>query len=137
MFEGYREHWKQASTNPNASANEVKYARWAEKQKHIVFSKSIKEPQWENTTINSGNAKEEVTKIKSQPGNDIYLVGGGKFASAILDAGLVDELRLTVNPWIIGAGKSLFSGNRNRHSLKLIETKRMEGDMIMVRYKLS
>jgi dihydrofolate reductase len=136
MFEEYRDYWKQALTNSKASANEVKYARWAEKHKHVVFSKSIKNPQWENTSVNTENAIEEVKKIKSQPGKDIYVVGGAKFASAILDAGLVDELRLVVNPWLLGDGKSLYNGNRTRHSLKLIETKKMEGDTVLVRYAL-
>jgi dihydrofolate reductase len=136
MFAEYREYWKQILTNPTAPTNEDKYARWASNHKHIVFSKSIKTPEWENTVLNAGNVIEEVKKIKSQPGNDIYVVGGAKFASSILDAGLVDELRLVVNPWILGGGKSLFVGNRNRHSLKLIETKKMEGNTVLVRYAL-
>jgi dihydrofolate reductase len=137
MFEEYRDYWKQSLTSPKASPNEVKYARWAERHKHIVFSKTIKDPRWENASINNGNSIEEVKKIKSQPGKDIYVVGGAKFASAILDAKLADELRLVVNPWLLGAGKSLYNGNHNRHSLKLIETKKMEGNTVLVRYGLT
>jgi dihydrofolate reductase len=136
MFEEYRDYWTQALTNPKASANEVKFARWAEKHRHIVFSRSIKNPKWENTTVTSGDAIEEVKKLKSQTGKNIYVVGGAKFASALLDAGLVDELRLVVNPWVLGAGKSLFNGNKHRHSLKLADTKKMDGDTLLVRYTL-
>jgi dihydrofolate reductase len=137
MFAEYRDYWKQALTSPKASGGELKYAQWAEKHKHIVFSKSIKNPQWENTSMNTGNVAEEVKKIKSQSGKNIYVIGGAKFASSVLEAGLVDELRLVINPWVLGAGKSLFAGNHNRHSLKLIETKKMDGDTVLVRYNLS
>jgi dihydrofolate reductase len=137
MFAEYRDHWKQALTNPKASAGEVQFARWAEKHKHIVFSKTIKDPQWQNTEINNGNVIEEVRKIKSQPGKDIYVVGGAKFASSVLDAGLVDELRMVVNPWILGEGKSLFSGNKKRHAMQLVETKNMDGGLVLLRYSLN
>jgi dihydrofolate reductase len=136
MFAEYRDYWKNTLTNPTASAGELNYAHWAEKHKHIVFSKTMKDPQWENTNVNGGNVIEEVKKIKAQAGKNIYAVGGAKFASSVLDAGLVDELRLVINPWVLGEGKSLFIGNRNRHKLKLVDTKTMTGDTILVRYTL-
>lgn len=137
MFAEYRDHWKQALTNPKAAQEEIQYAKWAEQHKHIVFSKTMKDPQWNNTEINNGNTVDEVRKIKSQSGKDIYVVGGAKFASSLLDAGVVDELRMVINPWLLGERKSLFSGNKKRHAMKLAETKNMDGGLVLLRYSLT
>jgi len=133
MFAEYRDYWKKSLTSPEATSNEVEYARYAEKTKHIVFSRTLKDPQWKNTEINSGDVVQEVEKLKRQSGADIYLVGGGMFASTVLDAGVVDELRLVINPYLLGGGKSLFKDG-SKQSLELVRSTAMEGGILEVIY---
>jgi dihydrofolate reductase len=135
MFPEYRDYWKHAPTNPKASANEVAYARLAEKTKHIVFSSTMTDPQWSNTQIINGQVAHEIAKIKKQPGKDIYLVGGAKLAATVIEAGLVDEYRLTINPVIIGSGKSFFRDQHSRHVLEPVHTKVQKSGVIMAAYR--
>jgi dihydrofolate reductase len=135
MFADYRNYWKQALHNPTASHNEVAYARLAEKRKHIVFSSTIKDPKWDNTQIVNGNVEEEIKKLKQELGQDIQVVGGARLASTVIAAGLVDEYRLTINPIIIGSGKSFFKDQWARHSLRHISTKVLNNGIMVVRYR--
>nr|WP_294943905.1 dihydrofolate reductase family protein [uncultured Mucilaginibacter sp.] len=136
MWHGYRDYWRKALAEPDKfSKHEVEYAKLAEKTPHIVFSKTLKESGWENTTINSGDLEAEIKKIKASDGKDIQIVGGAEFAASMLDTGLVDEYRILVNPAIIGGGKSFFHQIKNRHSLQLTEVKQLNGRVVALVYK--
>lgn len=134
MYPEYRDYWKKTLVNPDASEDDLAYARFAEKTKHIVFSNTITDPGWENTEIIMGNAEDAVKKIKKQSGKDIYLVGGAKLPASLIAAGLVDEYRLVINPAIIGSGKSFFRDQHTKHLLKPVETKILTSGIIIARY---
>ncbi|WP_158288491.1 dihydrofolate reductase family protein [Mucilaginibacter psychrotolerans] len=109
MWAEYRNYWKRALAEPEKfSYHEVAYAKLAEITPHIVFSKTLKESGWGNTTINNGDLVTEITKLKAAAGKDIQIVGGADFAAALLDSGLVDEIRVLLNPAIVAGGKSFF-----------------------------
>ena len=91
------------------------YAKLAEKTKHLVFSQTMQDPGWENTTIIKGPVSEEVAKIKQRNGQDIQVVGGAKLAATIMGAGLVDEYRLIINPVIVGEGKTFFQDQHSKN----------------------
>ena len=61
----------------------------------------------------------EVAALKQKPGKDIYLIGGARTTASLIDAGLVDELRLIVYPLIAGEGKALFCNDETSSCLKL------------------
>jgi dihydrofolate reductase len=135
MFSGYRDYWK-GCLKPGASCspNEIRYATWADKTQHIVFSKTLKDPEWQNTSVNSGSAVEEVRKLKNSRGGDIYVVGGAMLARTILDAGLVDEYRITIVPVLIGKGKSLLHPLSGKHKLKPVNAELMDSGAIVLDY---
>jgi dihydrofolate reductase len=135
MWADYRDYWKKALVDSNFSPNEVKFAKLAERTPHIVFSKTLKDAGWENTTINSGDVADEVKKIKEQSGKDIYIVGGAKFAATLIDSGLVDEYQLVINPVILTKGKSFFQQLTNRRQIELIDTKQLSTGVAILRYK--
>ena len=134
MFPEYRDYWKQALTNQNSPANHVAYAKLAEKTKHVVFSSTLKDAEWKNTQIVNGNVVEEVKKLKQLPGKDIQVVGGAKLAATVIGAGLADEYRLTINPVILGGGKSFFRDQNSKHQLKLMNCKTLQSGVMIVRY---
>ena len=135
MYPDYRDYWKSTLTNEKASPNHKAYARLAEKTAHIVFSQTLKEAGWENTRIISGPVAEEVKKIKQQPGKDIQIVGGAKLAATLIDAGLVDEYRIVVNPVIISKGKSFFCQLTNRSKLQFQLAKVLKSGVVILKYK--
>ncbi|MBB5396738.1 dihydrofolate reductase family protein [Mucilaginibacter sp. AK015] len=134
MWTDYSSHWKKQLVDPGAPANEVKYAKIADKTPHIVFSKTLKDAGWDNTTINNGDLAAEVEKLKEQPGKDIMTFGGAKFVASLLDSGLVDEYRLAINPAILAGGKSSFNLLKKSQKLQLESVKQI-GQLVVLTYK--
>jgi dihydrofolate reductase len=75
-----------------------------------VISKTLADPEWNNTTVLGGDVIEEATALKQRIDGDIVVHGSAQLAQALFAAGLVDELRLMVFPLVLGSGKKLFDG---------------------------
>ncbi|HKG37319.1 MAG TPA: dihydrofolate reductase family protein [Solirubrobacterales bacterium] len=95
-----------------------------------VVSTTITDPEWENTTVISGNVPEEVKKLKDQFDGDILIAGSAKLIQSLVEDDLVDEWRLMVFPTIIGEGKRLFEGGLPRRKLKLTGDRELGPDGI-------
>lgn len=79
---------------------------------------------------------EQVRKLKSQTGKHIYLCGGGELAQQLVDADLVDELWLKLNPLLFGAGKALTPGLERARSLSLLSIKQYDTGVLLLKYAL-
>jgi dihydrofolate reductase len=128
-YEGFAAAW------PNMEDD----AGFAEKMngmpKHVV-STTIKDPEWENSTVISANVPEEVAKLKDQYEGDILIAGSAKLIATLLENDLVDEWRLMVFPTILGEGKKLFPDGIDRRKLKLTEDRALGPDGIrLLRYE--
>jgi dihydrofolate reductase len=95
---------------------------------------SIDSAAWPNTSFI--RSLDEIAALKQQAGKNIYLVGGGKTTASLLDAGLVDELRLIVYPLIVGNGKSLFAPSGRQRDLDLKEVQQLSGGRISLVYSV-
>jgi dihydrofolate reductase len=118
---------------PTAASDEI-----ADKMNHlpkIVFSRTLKKVDWDNTRLVSTNIQEEVSKLKKQAGKDILVLGSAKLASALLQWGLVDEYRVIVNPVLLGGGNPLFAGITERIRLKLRATKALGSGVVILSYE--
>src|SRR5262245_12461788 len=133
MYPGYEQYWLGLLANPAAgSKNEIAYARWADKTPHIVISKTLDKVAWKTTRI--VREVEEIRKLKQQPGNDMYVVGGATVVGSLMNHGLIDELRLMVNPIVLGGGKALFKDVKDWHALKLVRTKSIKSGKVSLAY---
>jgi dihydrofolate reductase len=74
-----------------------------------VASRTLRDPQWQHTTVLGGDAVEAVRELKSQPGGELQLHGSWGLAHTLHQHGLIDEYRLLVFPVTVGAGKRLFT----------------------------
>lgn len=101
----------------------------------IVFSKTLEKVEWNNSTQIKENIKEEVLKIKQQPGKDLVLFGGADIASTFLQLGLIDEYRIVVNPVVLSNGKPLFKDIKERVNLKLLKTKTFTCGNVILYYQ--
>ena len=135
MWEGYSNYWKKALEETGFSKNELKYARYAEQTKHMVFSSTLQDAAWGNTKVQSGNLKQIIRGIKREKGRNIQIVGGGSFAASCINTGLVDEYRLMVNPVILGRGQILYSNLLTQHPLELIKTEQMDNGVVILTYR--
>lgn len=77
---------------------------------------------------------EKIRKMKQQPGKDMLVVGGATLVSSLMNLGLIDELRLMVNPLILGGGKALFKDVKERHALKLVQAKPLKSGKVGLTY---
>jgi dihydrofolate reductase len=141
MYPGYEQYWLAVLADPGgilpfsdrvASKNEIAYARLADSRQHIVLSSSLDKVAWKTTRI--VRDVEDIQKMKQQPGKDMFVVGGATLVSSLMNLGLIDELRLMVNPLILGGGMALFKDVKERHSLKLIKAKPLKSGKVSLTY---
>lgn len=141
MYPGYEKYWTaiQAAgdaplpmTGKTPDADEVKWGQVAAQIPHYVLSRTLTHAQWPKTTFL--RSLDEVAALKSQSGRDIYLMGGARVTTALLDAGLVDELRLILYPLVAGPGKPLFATIAGRHELQLRRNLQLSGGRIHLVY---
>jgi dihydrofolate reductase len=106
------------------------------KFKEYIFSTTLTAVK-EGAVLIKKNIKEEVEKIKSEKGKDIWLFGGAGLTTSLLNLGLVDELSLAVHPIILGGGKPLFSNINKRIHLKLVDSKTYSTGLVSLTYELN
>jgi dihydrofolate reductase len=110
----------------------VEWARFAAQTPHYVLSNTLKSALWPSTKFLRRLG--DVADLKQQPGKDIYLMGGARITTSLLDAGLVDEIRLIVYPLIAGKGKSLFATTDHRRGLELRQCERLRDGRLSLIY---
>jgi dihydrofolate reductase len=134
MYPGYERYWTGIQNEPDKPAwitgnaptpAEVEWARFAAQTPHYVLSSSLTSASWPKTRFI--RELDEILSLKEQSGKDIYLVGGARATASLIDAGLVDELRLIVYPLIAGEGKSLFATTERRAGLELQKVRQLPG----------
>lgn len=97
-----------------------------------VLSSTLTSALWPKTSFVRG--LEEIAALKQQPGKDIYLVGGARTTASLIDAGLVDELRLIVYPLIAGEGRALFATTERRRGLELRKVQQLQDGRVSLIY---
>lgn len=130
--EGYLTHWGNAAKKyPDDPF--YAFARRIVEARKVVPSDRLKTSRWERTTVESGDLPREVKALKAGEGTDIAVFGGAGFASALIAAGLVDELQLFVNPAALGAGRRIFDQGGFRN-LRLLGSNAYACGMVVNRY---
>jgi dihydrofolate reductase len=141
MYPDYEQYWLAILADPTgilplsgktATKNEIAFARRADKIPHIVLSKTLDKVAWKTTRV--VRDVEEIRKMKQQPGKNMYVVGGATLVSSLMNLGLIDELRLMVNPLVLGGGKALFKDVKERHTLKLVQAKPLQSGKVSLTY---
>jgi dihydrofolate reductase len=100
----------------------------------LMFSKSLKTVAWQNTRIIHNNEIGEVLNLKHSEGNAIAVFGSSDLGVMLLQAGLLDEIRVLVNPLLLGAGKSLFAGLEQRVNLTLLGSRIFDNGNVLLTY---
>jgi dihydrofolate reductase len=101
----------------------------------IVFSKTLSSVEWNNTRLIKENIGEEISNLKKKPGKDIAIFGSSDLALTFIQLDLIDEYRIIVNPVVLGDGKSLFKGIKDKLDLKLVKTKSFKSGNVLLYYQ--
>jgi len=128
-------YWPDAAKDPSSTKADIEFAQTFVSKKKIVFSRSLDSAEAENTRIVRTNLRDEILKLKQEPGKDI-LVGGVDIPSQLIKLGLVNEYRFVIMPIIAGAGRRLMEGVNlpEKLKLKLVESKIFESGSVALRY---
>jgi dihydrofolate reductase len=102
----------------------------------LVFSRTLKKVEWQNSRLAIRTLSEEVTRLKQTPGDGLICVGGSDLAASFLEEGLLDELWVLVTPVLIGGGKTLVDGIKKRHPLTLLSTRAFKSGNVALTYEV-
>jgi len=144
MYPGYEHYWTAIQSAPHEplpmtgklpTPAEVAWGRFAAQTPHYVLSRTQDGANWPHTRFLRSVA--ELATLKQRPGKDIYLVGGARITASLIEAGLVDELRLIVYPLIAGAGKALFATTQHRRGLELRRAEPLQDGRVGLTYAIA
>jgi dihydrofolate reductase len=103
---------------------------------NYVFSRTLAPEAAPEVTVVADDAVAYVRKMKQQPGSGICLLGGGELARSLMDADLVDEVGVNIQPVLLGSGIPLLPASTRKHSLKRVESRRIAGDCVYILYRV-
>jgi len=121
MMEAY---WPTVLSNPLSNELELHHACWVENVHKIVFSKTLKKTEWNNSRLIKENIAEKVSALKQQDGKSMMIFGSPKLTHSFMKMNLIDAYRINVNPVVLGRGTPLFKNIHPRIHLKLLKTKK-------------
>jgi dihydrofolate reductase len=143
MFPDYERFWAAILDDPSAATDmlgrdpyprEVAYARFAAETPHLVLSKTLTDPSWPTARIIRDI--NPIRALRQQPGRVVYVVGGPGLVSSLINAGLLDELRLIVHPVVTGRGTAVFGGIAERQALELVSAEPTTSGRVNLTYRL-
>ena len=120
---------------PDAIKNDPIVAEKMNTLPKIVFSRTLAKAEWHNARPVKANIEEEIKKLKKQPGKDVALLGSGSILSHFARQGLIDEYRIMVNPIVLGNGKPLFRGIKDRLNLELTKVRTFGNGNVLLYYQ--
>jgi dihydrofolate reductase len=142
MYPEYEQYWRTIQADPTApmewsgkppTQDEVRYAEFANKTPHFVLSRKPIELDWPVArAVSDFNA---VRELRDTDGGAIYVVGGPSTVCAFIEENLLDELRLTVHPVILGGGLPLFGKVAQRRNFTHVESRPLDAGRVRVVYR--
>ena len=128
------QYWQTLLKNPSGEKSMDDFAMAIDKIPKIVFSRTLKNTEWDSAKLSDKSPEEMVLELKQQPGREI-LVGCRSLIIQLLKLNLIDEFQLCVHPVIAGSGLPLFENLNDRTILKLIKAKTFSGGAVILYYE--
>jgi dihydrofolate reductase len=101
-----------------------------------VVSSSLQDPTWNNSTVLTGDAADEVSKLKREINGEIVVLASFQLVRTLIERDLIDELRLMVYPVVLGAGERLFAETNDKKSMRLLGARTIAGDLAYLTYEV-
>jgi dihydrofolate reductase len=120
---------------PQAEELAPEVASFMNEQRKVVITHTPFELGWNNVTVVSDDVIAEVRKLKEQPGESIAMFGSNSLCVDLMQAGLIDEFHIMVNPVALGAGTPLFAGLPEKANLSLVDSHRFDSGVVLLKYK--
>jgi dihydrofolate reductase len=101
----------------------------------VVFSKTLTEATWPESSIARGELADEIARLRREPGGDIVAWGGAGFAQSLSRAGLVDEYVLVIKPTVFGSGLPMFGERSDALRLELVAATTFDAGVVLHVYR--
>jgi len=102
----------------------------------IVFSRTLKKVEWNNSELHNSGIAEAILNTKRKPGKDIAVLGSSNLCLTLIKENLLDEIRIMVNPVVLGHGTPLFSGLNEPLKLELTSERAFKSGNVLLTYTL-
>lgn len=124
-YEGMAAHWKNEKGEIADMMNELP---------KLVFSRTLKTSDWNNTTLIHENASAEISKLKEEGEKDMYVFGSANLSETFMNDNLFDEYRIGIAPVVLGSGRSLFRKGIGSRNLSLISSQQLSSGCMVMKY---
>ena len=127
-YKGMAEYWQTAGEEGGVTVLMNGIAK-------VVCSSSREKAEWNNTTI-LRDAESELRHLKEQGDKPMYIFGSGRLSQSLMNAGMIDEIRLCIAPIVLGKGRRFFTEENTSHNLKLLESRSLKNGGVILRYEM-
>jgi dihydrofolate reductase len=101
----------------------------------VVFSRTLDQASWNNTKLVKDDMAAEIRKMKKEPGEGMVIMGSGSIVSQLTQEGLIDAYQVVVNPIVLGKGRTMFDGVKEKLNLKLTKTRAFGNGNVFLSYE--
>jgi dihydrofolate reductase len=128
-FEIFAAYW------PNAPEEEQVIAEPLNTKPKYVASTTLTDPlDWQKSTVLQGELEEAVAALKQEGGGDLHVIGSAQLVQTLIEHALVDELRLMIDPLVLGGGKRIFSDDGALRPLRVLDSQMTTTGAILATY---
>jgi dihydrofolate reductase len=128
-YESFAEHWPKAGDEEQALAQPLNT-----KPKYVASRKLTEPLEWQNSSLLSGDAADAVRGLKGEDGGDLLVIGSTQLVRSLVQAGLVDQFRLMIDPVLVGGGKRLFGDDGALRPLRLVDSQVTSTGAVLATY---
>lgn len=121
-YQGFASYWPAVADDPAADPRDRSFAQWLNAVEKVVFSTTLRQPDWPNTRIVADDPAAEVRRLRQQKGGDIIVLASASTIRNLLAAGEVDRLSIVLCPALAGGGARLFGDDLPGSAWSLAET---------------
>jgi dihydrofolate reductase len=101
----------------------------------ILFSRTLDNASWSNTKLVKGDLATEMRKLKNEPGPDMVILGSGSIVSQLAQQNLIDEYQIALSPIVLGKGRTMFEGVKEKLNLKLTKSRTFGNGTVFACYQ--
>lgn len=135
-FEMMDQYWPTAGEQPDASKHDKDHSAWYKRVPKVVLSRTLTKHKDPSVTFLNDDIPQKIKALKAQEGQNILLLGSPSAGRTLMQAGLIDEVFICLNPIILGKGISYFPEHLSQSKMELLQTKTYDCGVVSLHYQL-